>query len=166
MTKDTTPPETRRDGAQQPVRRDAGFSLTELMVVVFIMALLAGAIFMSVGNVFGEARDARARSDINALTGSLNNFNLDVGRFPTREEGLRALVQRPSSVPENRYALDGYSQRLELDPWGNPYQYDVPGRRSGKSYDLFSYGADGVEGGEGENADIGNWQTDADLEGY
>ncbi|MEL6663816.1 MAG: type II secretion system major pseudopilin GspG [Pseudomonadota bacterium] len=146
--------------------RDAGFSLTELMIVVFIMGLLATVIVVSTGGIFGQSRDAKARSDLQRLESGLQMYNLDIGRYPTTDQGLRALVSAPSGINEVRYRAGGYISKLELDPWGNPYQYDASGRRSGKSYDLFSFGADGSEGGEGEDADIGNWQTDADLEGY
>lgn len=150
----------------KPARRDAGFSLTELMIVVFIMGLLATMIIVSTGGIFGQSRDAKAKADIQRLDSALQLYNLDIGRYPTSDEGLRALVEAPSGVNEVRYRAGGYVNALEMDPWGNPYQYDVPGRRSGKAFDLFSYGADGVEGGEEDNADIGNWQSDADLEGY
>lgn len=157
------------DNAQQEDqtrRRDAGFSLTELMIVVFIMGLLATMIIVSTSGIFGQSRDAKAKADIQRLDSALQLYNLDIGGYPSSDQGLRALVQAPSGINEVRYRAGGYVSSLELDPWGNPYQYDAPGRRSGKAYDLFSFGADGVEGGEGENADIGNWQSDADLEGY
>ena len=148
------------------VRKDAGFSLTELMIVVFIMGLLATVIVVSTGAIFGQSRDAKARSDLQRIESALQMYNLDIGTYPSADQGLRALVEPPSGVNAARYRPGGYVQRLELDPWGNPYQYDASGRRSGKAYDLFSLGADGVEGGEGEDADIGNWQTDEDLQGY
>lgn len=151
---------------QRPAHRDAGFSLTELMIVVFIMGLLATMIIVSTSGIFGQSRDAKARADIQRLDSALQLYNLDIGGYPSSDQGLRALVQAPSVVNDVRYRAGGYVSSLELDPWGNPYQYDAPGRRSGKAYDLFSFGADGVEGGEGDAADIGNWQTDADLEGY
>lgn len=153
------------EDARRP-RPDAGFSLTELMIVVFIMGLLATMIIVSIGGVFGQSRDAKARSDIQRLDTALQMYNLDIGRYPSAQEGLRALVQAPSGVSEVRYRPGGYVNSLELDPWGNPYQYDPTGRRSGKAYDLYSLGADGEEGGEGEAGDIGNWQTEDDLSGY
>lgn len=151
---------------KHPADKEAGFSLTELMIVVFIMGLLATVIVVSTGGIFSQSRDAKARSDLQRLESGLQMYNLDIGSYPSGDQGLRALVEAPSGVNPVRYRQGGYLQRLELDPWGSPYQYDASGRRSGKSYDLFSFGADGVEGGEGEDADIGNWQTDADLEGY
>lgn len=161
----TDEPRTEAD-ARPATPRDGGFSLTELMIVVFIMGLLATMIIVSTSGIFGQSRDAKARSDIQRLDGALQLFNLDIGRYPNDGEGLRALVQIPSGVSETRYRAGGYVTSLELDPWGNPYQYDPSGRRSGKAYDLFSYGADGEEGGEGEDADIGNWQTEEELSGY
>lgn len=147
-------------------RKDAGFSLTELMIVVFIMGLLATMIIVSTGGIFGQSRDAKARADIQRIDSALQMYNIDLGGYPTSDQGLRALVQAPSGINAGRYRTGGYVNKLELDPWGNPYQYDAAGRRSGKAYDLFSFGADGEEGGEGENADIGNWQTDEQLSGY
>lgn len=151
---------------EEAIDRELGFSLTELMIVVFIMGLLATVIVVSTGGIFGQSRDAKARSDLQRIESALQLYNLDIGSYPTDGQGLRALVQAPAGINAVRYRPGGYVQRLELDPWGNPYQYDPSGRRSGKSYDLFSFGADGTEGGEGEDADIGNWQTDADLQGY
>lgn len=148
------------------ISREAGFSLTELMIVVFIMGLLATMIIVSTSGIFGQSRDAKARADIQRLDSALQLYNLDIGRYPADDEGLRALVQAPSGVEPASYRPGGYVSKLEMDPWGNPYQYQVPGRRSGKPYDLYSLGADGEEGGEDENADIGNWQSEADLVGY
>ncbi len=146
--------------------REAGFSLTELMIVVFIMGLLATVIVVSTGGIFGQSRDAKARSDLQRIESALQMYNLDMGAYPSADDGLRSLVEAPAEANSARYRPGGYVSRLELDPWGNPYQYDTSGRRSGKAYDLFSFGADGQEGGEGEDADIGNWQSDAELEGY
>lgn len=156
----------RSDAIPTDIDRQAGFSLTELMIVVFIMGLLATVIVVSTGGIFVQSRDAKARADLQRLESALQLYNLEVGRFPSEGEGLRALVQAPASVDAARYRPGGYVSRLELDPWGNAYQYDRAGGRSGKAYDLFSFGADGVEGGEGEDADIGNWQSEADLEAY
>ncbi|MEO0465743.1 MAG: type II secretion system major pseudopilin GspG [Pseudomonadota bacterium] len=155
-----------RETEQQKPYKDAGFSLTELMIVVFIMGLLATMIIVSTGGIFGQSRDAKARADIQRLDSALQLYNLDIGVYPSANQGLRALVEMPSGVNEVRYRGGGYVSKLELDPWGNPYQYEAPGRRSGKAYDLFSFGADGTEGGEDDNADVGNWQSDAELEGY
>ena len=150
MTPDPTPE------AQRDARRDAGFSLTELMIVVFIMGLPATMIIVSTSGVFGQSRDAKAKSDIQRLDGALQLYNLDIGRYPTDQEGLRALVQMPSGVSETRYRAGGYVANLELDPWGNPYQYENPGQHG--AVDIYSYGADGQLGGEDLDADIGNWQ--------
>lgn len=146
--------------------KQAGFSLTEMMIVIFIMGLLGTMMFVAYGGIFGESNATKARSDVDNLERALEDFARDFGRYPTTEQGLRALVRAPSGIDEARYRPGGYLNRLEMDPWGNPYQYDASGRRSGKAFDIFSFGADGQEGGEDEDADIGNWQTEDELEGY
>ncbi|WP_209427900.1 type II secretion system major pseudopilin GspG [Pararhodobacter sp. SW119] len=138
---------------------DRGFSLIELMVAVVILSILAVVIVPRVIDRPDQARVARARSDIAALSAGLNLYRLDNAVYPTTEQGLRALSQRPTSqpVPAN-WASGGYLDRVPRDPWGNEYQYLSPGVRG--SFDLFSYGSDGRPGGTGTNADIGNWQVD------
>ena len=140
------------------LKGQAGFTLLELMVVIVILGVLAS---MVVPNLMGnkEKADAqKATSDIVALEGSLDMYKLDNHRYPTTEQGLQALVTKPdiAPIPKN-YRDDGYIRRLPEDPWGNPYQYR---RRSahGGQFDIWSFGADGQEGGEGNDADIGNWQ--------
>jgi general secretion pathway protein G len=107
----------------------------------------------------GEARVTKARSDIRALESALNLYRLDNYRYPTSEQGLQALVERPTSPPEPRnWRTGGYMDRLPKDPWGSPYQYLQPGTQS--EIDIYSFGADGQPGGEGQDADVGNWQLD------
>ena len=152
---------TRTAGAGKPGprrgRRDRGLTLIELMVVVVILALLAVVIVPRVIDRPDQARVAKARADIGALTSALNLYRLDAGAYPTTEQGLGALVQRPTRppVPAN-WAEGGYIDRIPNDPWGRPYQYLSPGVRG--AFDLMSYGADGRPGGSGIDADIGNWQ--------
>lgn len=143
-----------------PPRRktaDRGLTLIELMVVVVILSLLAVVIVPRVMDRPDQARAARARADIAALSAALNLYRLDTGAWPTTEQGLAALVQRPTlpPVPAN-WAERGYIDRIPNDPWGNPYVYLQPGLRG--EFDLSSLGADGRPGGTGANADIGNWQ--------
>lgn len=136
--------------------RDAGFSLLELMVVVVILSILALVIVPRVIDRPDQARAARAQSDLAAIASAVKLYRLDNFRYPTTEQGLAALVSRPSSdpVPPN-WATGGYMDRLPVDPWGRPYQYLSPGVH--EDFDVFTYGADGVSGGSGADADLGSW---------
>ncbi len=137
-------------------RRDAGFSLLELMIVVVIMSILALMIMPRIINRPDQARVARVQSDLATLGNAVQLYRLDNFVYPTTEQGLAALVERPSvgPVPAN-YADGGYIDRLPQDPWGNAYQYLSPGVHD--EIDIFSYGSDGDPGGEGSAADIGTW---------
>lgn len=139
-------------------RKDAGFSLTEVMVAVFIMGLLATVVIMNTGAFIGEGRSTRARSDVSTYTNALEEFYRVFGRYPTTQEGLSALKTAPSGVDATRYPPGGFVRKLEDDPWGKPYQYRFPAERNTYGYDIFSFGADGEAGGEGDAADIGNWE--------
>lgn len=143
--------------ARRNPSREAGFSLVELMVVVFIMGLLATLIIVNVAPVGDRSRIAKARADIASLENALEQYSLDLYTYPTQEQGLAALSSPPPGVDLTLYRPGGYIRRVQNDPWGNPYQYVIPGTRSGGRYDLFSFGADGRPGGEGADADIGNW---------
>lgn len=136
--------------------RDAGFSLLELMVVVVILSILALVVVPRVIDRPDQARAARALTDIAAISSAIKLYRLDNFRYPTTEQGLQALVTRPSTdpVPAN-WAENGYIDRLPNDPWGRPYQYLEPGVRG--EFDIFSYGADGAAGGSGVDSDIGSW---------
>ena len=132
-----------------------GFTLIELMVVLVIIGVLAALI---VPNVLDRADDARvtaARTDVNNLMQALKLYKLDNQRYPSAEQGLQALVAKPSvgAVPPN---WKPYLDKLPNDPWGRPYQYASPGLKG--EIDIYSFGADGVIGGENKNADIGSWQ--------
>jgi general secretion pathway protein G len=132
-----------------------GFTLIELMVVLVIIGVLAALI---VPNVIERADDARvtaARTDVNNLMQSLKLYRLDNQRYPTSEQGLQALLSRPTSGPPAPN-WKAYVEKLPNDPWGRPYQYLNPGLKG--EIDVFSFGADGQSGGEGKNADIGSWQ--------
>jgi general secretion pathway protein G len=144
-------------GLPAPLQRvaQAGFTLIELMVVLVIIGVLAALI---VPNVLDRAEDARAtaaKTDVNNLMQALKLYKLDNQRYPTSEQGLQALVVRPSAppVPTN---WKPYVEKLPNDPWGRPYQYLNPGVRG--EIDVMSLGADGEPGGEGKNADVGSWQ--------
>ncbi|MFW2541366.1 type II secretion system major pseudopilin GspG [Primorskyibacter sp. 2E107] len=141
---------------QKSAKRDAGFSLLELMVVVVILSILALVIVPRVIDRPDQARAARAQSDIAAIVSAVNLYRLDNFRYPTGAQGLSALVTKPTSdpIPAN-YAANGYMDRMPVDPWGQPYQYLEPGVHG--EFDVFTYGADGVAGGTGTDADIGSW---------
>lgn len=136
-----------------------GFSLIEVLVVLVILTLLASVV---APNLLGRADDARvgkAKADFAAIEIALNLYRLDNGQFPTSEQGLQALVSKPTMQPlPMNWRSEGYLESLPTDPWGRGYNYLRPGRE-GRQYDIFSYGADGVVGGEDVNADIGSWQN-------
>lgn len=137
-------------------RRNSGFTLIEVMVVVIILGILAAFVVPNVFDAPGKARKVQAKSDIQAIESALNLYRLDNYRYPTTEQGLEALVSKPSSGPEVRnYAAGGYLPRVPLDPWKNAYRYLSPGQHG--DYDVYSLGSDNAPGGEGEAADIGNW---------
>lgn len=133
-------------------RRALGFTLIELMIVLFILGLLAALVAPRLMGRVGKAKTKTAAAQIQLLATALDLFYLDVGRYPTEEEGLQALYQRPANLP--RWAGPYLNKAVPKDPWGNPYVYKCPGERG--SYDLTSLGADGTPGGEGENQDITN----------
>ena len=136
--------------------RFAGFTLIEVMVVIAILAILAALIVPKVMSRPDEARVVAARQDIAALMQALKLYRLDSKRYPTTEQGLQALVAKPTQAPvPDNWKAGGYVERLPMDPWGKPYQYLNPGLHG--EVDVFSYGADGALGGEGFDADIGNW---------
>jgi len=136
-------------------RLQRAFTLIELMVVLVIIGVLAALI---VPNVIERADDARvtaARTDVNNLMQALKLYRLDNQRYPTSEQGLQALLTRPTTGPAAPN-WKPYVEKLPKDPWGNPYQYLNPGVKG--EIDVFSFGADGQPGGEGKNADVGSWQ--------
>ena len=137
-------------------RRIQAFTLIEVMVVVAILAVLAALIVPKVMSRPDEARVVAARQDIAALLQALKLYRLDNLRYPSTEQGLAALIARPTlaPVPPN-WKAGGYLERLPRDPWGNPYQYLNPGLRG--EIDVLSFGADGAPGGEGFDADVGSW---------
>ncbi len=139
-------------------KRQSGFTIIEILVVIVILGILATTVTVSVIGYTDEAKITRARFDIGELEKSLELYKIQNGHYPTTEQGLNALVNRPASQPVPRnWKKDGYIKRLEKDPWGNDYQYLQPGVRS--AVDVFSYGADGRPGGDEDNADIGNWNS-------
>ena len=134
-------------------RTGHGFTLLELLVVIVIIGLLAGYVGPKYFAQVGKSEVKVARAQIDAFEKALDNYRLDVGRYPNTEQGLMALETRPDS--EARWQGPYLKKAIPLDPWGKPYQYRAPGEKG--EFDLYSWGKDGQAGGEGENADIGNW---------
>lgn len=131
--------------------RARGFTLLEIMVVVFIIGLLATLVAPKVLGRADEARRTKAIADMKGIEQALNLYRLDSGAYPTTEQGLEALVHRPDRPPVPRaWNPNGYLERVPVDPWGNAYVYVASGDR----YTLRSYGADGADGGEGKFADL------------
>jgi len=130
------------------LRAGAGFTLIEIMVVVFILGLLVTLVAPKIIGRTDEARRTKALADVKGIEEALHLFKLDNGFYPTTDQGLQALVTRPSNA--RNYSPEGYLDKLPIDPWGNPYVYFS----DGQDYIVKSYGADGQEGGEGKNADI------------
>lgn len=147
-----------RDSASRRKARQ-GFTLVELMVVIVIIGLLATVVAINVLPSQDKAMIGKARADISTLEQAIETYRLDNLTFPDAQSGLQALTAPPAGLarPE-RYREGGYIRRLPEDPWGNAYQYRRPSAHGGQ-FDVFSYGADGKEGGEGNDADIGNWQS-------
>ncbi len=140
------------------VRSARGFTLLEIIVVVAIIAILAAYIAPKVAGRVDDARISKAKSDIRVLESSLELYKLDNFVYPSSEQGLDALVNKPSGDVKN-WREGGYIKKLNKDPWGNEYQYTFPG--SNGEFDVFSLGADARVGGTGEAADIGNWNLDS-----
>ncbi|MBN1268169.1 MAG: type II secretion system major pseudopilin GspG [Kiritimatiellae bacterium] len=148
----------------QPVPRRAassnhsssGFTLIEILVVLIIITILAGVVSVSVLRKPGEARVAAARMQIKQLQTAVRLYHAEQNGFPTQNQGLEALVRKPSTDPvPKEYPAEGYldSSEIPLDPWGNPYVYLVPGRKN-EPFEVICYGSDGEPGGEGEAADL------------
>ncbi|MFN3789694.1 type II secretion system major pseudopilin GspG [Massilia sp.] len=143
--------------SQRKQRRARGFTLVEIMVVVVIIGILGALVVPKLLGRTGEARVTAARTDIATMSQALKLYKLDNQRYPSTEQGLQALVTKPTSGPAaNGWKDGGYMEKLPKDPWGNPYQYLSPGIHG--EVDIFSLGADGQPGGTGEDADVGSWE--------
>lgn len=136
-----------------------GFTLIEIMVVVVILGILAAIVVPRLLDEPEKARRTSAATQIRSLEEALGMFKLDNGFYPSTEQGLQALVEKPATgrIP-SRFKAGGYIRKIPLDPWGQPYLYLYPGLHG--ELDLFSYGPDGETGGEGEDADVANWNLD------
>ena len=133
-----------------------GFTLVEIMVVVVIIGILGALVVPKLLGRTGEARVSAAKTDIATMMQALKLYKLDNARYPTTEQGLQALITKPTTGPAaNGWKAGGYLEKMPKDPWGNPYQYLSPGIKG--EVDIISLGADGQPGGSGDDADIGSW---------
>ncbi len=139
--------------------KETGFTLIEIMVVVVILGILAAMVAPQILGRADEARITKAQSDIVSISAALDLYKLDNYVYPTTSQSLQALVKIPDQSPvPKKYKNDGYIKSLPKDPWGREYLYLYPGSK-GKHFDLYTLGADGEEGGEEADAEIGNWET-------
>jgi general secretion pathway protein G len=139
--------------------RAAGFTLIEIMVVVVILGILAALVLPNVMGRIGQAQSTKVKADIQGYETALSLFKLDNFKYPSTDQGLESLVKQPADPSIRNWKEGGYIRSLKKDPWGHDYQYIYPGTH-GTEYDLFTLGADNQPGGDGENADIGNWNLD------
>lgn len=139
-------------------RKQGGFTLIEILVVITILAILGALVVPKIMNRPNEARVVAAKQDIRSVVQALKLYKLDNGRYPSTEQGLKALVEKPSAAPvPNNWKTGGYLEKLPKDPWASDYLYLSPGIKG--EIDVMSYGADGQQGGEGTDADIGSWDN-------
>jgi general secretion pathway protein G len=141
-------------------RRNRGFTLIEIMAVVLIIGLLGGIVGTAIFSQIDKARVTTAKAQIKQIEAALDFYRMDNGRYPTTEQGLDALVHSPTIEPIPRsYRPEGYLQGgvVPKDPWGGSYEYQSPGTHNTYSFDLWTLGSDGAPGGDGTNADVGNW---------
>ena len=137
-------------------RKNLGFTLIEILVVVTILAILGALVVPKIMDRPNDARVVTAKHDLGTLVAALKLYKLDNGRYPTTDQGLKALVEKPSSDPlPANWKQGGYLEKMPKDPWGHDYLYLYPGIKG--EIDVMSYGADGQEGGEGFGADLGSW---------
>ncbi len=137
-------------------RRQRGITLIELLVVLTILALISALVVVNVLPERDRAASRKAKIDLGTIENALDQYRLDMFAYPTTDQGLQALVTLPADDPRaDQYRPGGYLRSVPVDPWSKAYQYRQPGQHG--PIDIFSYGADGVEGGEGVNADIVNW---------
>jgi general secretion pathway protein G len=154
---------TRPHGSGQAGRNDRGFTFIEIMVVVAILAILAALVVPRIMGRTDDAKRTAAKVQIRNIEGALQLYKLDNGVYPSTEQGLKALIEKPSvGVVPKKWKIGGYMSKLPEDPWGNPYKYLSPAPAQKGDYEIMSLGTDGEMGGEGVNADITNWNLDRD----
>ncbi|MEY4387863.1 MAG: hypothetical protein RLY20_3146 [Verrucomicrobiota bacterium] len=141
---------------QQPQRNSRGFTLIEIMVVVIILGILAATIIPQFVGTTNDAKISAAKAQISELESALERLYVNMDRYPTPDEGLKILVDAPAGDDAAKWR-GPYIKQLRKDPWGNDYQYRAPGTHHTSSFDIWSRGSDGADGGEKEAADIGNW---------
>ncbi len=139
-------------------RQQSGFTLIEIMVVVVIIGILAALVGPQLFGQFDKAQVEAARAEISTIENAMKFYRLDNFAYPSTEQGIEALVEKPNDPNLRNYNPGGYLDRMPTDPWGNPYQYLNPGNNG--EIDIYSFGADGSPGGEGNAADIGNWDLE------
>jgi general secretion pathway protein G len=140
-------------------RSEAGFTFIEIMVVVAILAILAALVVPRIAGRTDEAKRTAAKVQIKNIEGALQLYKLDTGNYPSTEQGLKALVEKPTvGVIPKGWKAGGYLPKIPLDPWGTPYKYTSPSPKG--DYEVMSLGGDGEPGGEGKDADITNWNID------
>ncbi len=143
-------------------KQNHGFSLVEILVVLVIIGLLVSIVAPNVLQRADEARIQKVHADFKNIETALKLYKLDNFNYPTTEQGLGALVEKPTIDPLPRnWKKNGYLERMPEDPWGNAYKYLNPAEFGHGEYDLYTLGADGVTGGDEQNADIGNWQSES-----
>ena len=147
-----------RPSSLRSSRNARGFTLIEIMVVVVIIGILAALVAPAVMSRIDDAAITKAKQDIRAYETALNLFRIDNFKYPTTEQGLQALKVRPADSSIRNWKPGGYIDELKQDPWGNEYHYVYPGTH-GKEYDVYSLGRDNQDGGEGVDADFGNWEA-------
>ena len=140
---------------QSTQRNSRGFSLLEIMIVVIVIGIIAATILPQFIGTTYDAKVSTAKGHISELESAIERFNVHMDRYPTMEEGLKALVEAP--VGSEGKWRGPYIKMLRNDPWGHAYQYRNPGTHHTTGFDLWSQGEDGADGGEGKGADIGNW---------
>jgi general secretion pathway protein G len=145
-------------GLRPVLRGQLGFTLIEIMVVVIIIGILAAIVAPNVIGRVDDAQITKAKAEISNIENALKFYRLDNFQYPTSEQGLEALVTRPADPGIRNWKTGGYMARIPNDPWGNPYLYLNPGNRG--EIDVYTLGRDGRPGGEGVDADIGNWDLD------
>ena len=141
-----------------PAASQAGFTLIEIMVVVVIIGILASLVAPTVMRRIDDANAVKAKHDIQADATALSLYRMDNFRYPTTDHGLKSIIEKPADPNVRNWKEGGYIDGIKKDPWGNDYAYIAPGTRG--DYDLYTLGADGQPGGEGPDADIGNWNIE------